>query len=224
MNWLAVVNPDSGPGATGKPGNDDVNYISGIEQLNAQPNVKTIGYVRTNYGASPAADLNANITTYASWSSNVAVDGIFFDETSPNSLDYLKSAVAHARSAFGPRDIVTICNFGAATPASFYDQGVCDVNIVFESYLNNPSAPYYDGKATLDANIPAGSGHAAKSAIVVHDFKGTAHSGAAADTSLLKSYVQEAKNYGLGWLYFCSADYNSITTAPATIGALAASF
>ncbi|KAI1814292.1 putative cell surface spherulin 4-like protein [Poronia punctata] len=221
VSWLAVVNPDSGPGATGKPANDDVNYISGIEQLNAQANVRTIGYVRTNYGASPAAELEANITTYASWASsesNVGVKGIFFDETSPDSLDYLRSAVSHARSAFGDVDIVTICNFGAAAPADFYEDGLCDVNIIFENYLSA-----WEGTATLDANIPSG-GSAERSAAIVHDFQGTDSDGTPADTALLKSDVQEAVSYGLGWVYFCSANYDSITATPATIGALAASF
>ncbi|KAI0391926.1 Spherulation-specific family 4-domain-containing protein [Xylariaceae sp. FL0594] len=225
VTWLTVVNPDSGPGnLTLPPANGDINYQSGISQLNAQPNVKTIGYVRTNYSVSPLSVLEANITKYASWTGDLAVDGIFFDETNTSSVDYLTQAVSFARSAFGSsRPITTICNFGVVTPSAFYASGLCDVNIVYEGYLNNGN-DYYDGDATLNANIPSGAGNAAKSAVVVHDFTGTNHEGVAATTALLRSYVSEAENYGLGWLFFCSAEYTSITTPPATIGALAASF
>ncbi|GAW13992.1 hypothetical protein ANO14919_033840 [Xylariales sp. No.14919] len=220
--WLAVVNPANGPGATGEPGNDDVNYISGVQQLNAHDNVQTIGYVRTDYGASPAEELHANITSWANWASaNVGVSGIFFDETSEDSFDYLDTAIAHARSAFGAQQIVAVCNFGAAAGAEFY--GICDVVIVFESYLNNPGFPAYEGKATIDANTPDSS-YKPQAAVIVHDFVGAAADGRAADTALLGSYVQEAKEAELGWVYYCSAGYESITAAPATVGALAAAF
>ncbi|KAI1758172.1 Spherulation-specific family 4-domain-containing protein [Xylaria castorea] len=235
VSWLAVVNPGNGPGQTGQPGNGDANYISGVSQLNAQPNVRTIGYVRTNYATSPQEELQANITNWASWasysgsgsgsgsgSSDIGVDGIFFDESSAADFDYLNTAVTHARAAFGSKQIVTICNFGSAAPAEFF--GICDVAIVFESFLNNPPSPAYMGKATIDANTPSGGGYDAQAAVVVHDFVGAAADGRPADTALLGSYVQEARDAGLGWLYFCSGGYDSITTAPATVGALAAAF
>ncbi|RYC55166.1 hypothetical protein CHU98_g11040, partial [Xylaria longipes] len=217
----------NGPGATGQPGNGDVNYISGVSQLNAQPNVQTIGYVRTNYGTSSQAELLANVTNWTAWASysgaeDVHVDGIFFDESSADNFDYLNTAVTNARTAFGSRQITTVCNFGSAAPAEFYS--ICDVAIIFESYLNNPDAPAYMGKTTIDANTPAGGNYEAQGAVIVHDFVGAAADGRAADTTLLDSYVQEAKGAGLGWVYFCSGGYDSITTAPATVGALAAAF
>ncbi|KAI0459121.1 Spherulation-specific family 4-domain-containing protein [Xylaria acuta] len=238
--WLAVVNPGDGPGQTGgAPGNGDANYLAGVSQLNAQPNVQTLGYVRTGYGAAPQAELQANVTTWASWASyagdgdggeNVGVDGIFFDEASAADFEYLNVAVAHARAAFGSKQIVAVCNFGSAAPAEFY--AICDVVVVFESFLNNnnnpdaAAAPAYMGKATVEANTPAGGGYAAQAAVLVHDFVGAAADGREADAALLRSYVQEAgdADVGLGWLYFCSGGYDSITTAPATVGALAAAF
>ncbi|KAI3324264.1 Spherulation-specific family 4-domain-containing protein [Xylariaceae sp. AK1471] len=231
--WLVVVNPANGPGPTGEPGNGDPNYISGVSQLNALSNVQTIGYVRTDYGASPLAELEANITNWANWSSfssssentgvneNIGVDGIFFDEASASGFEYLNSAIAYARTAFGSKQIVTICNFGGAAPAEYY--GICDVAIAFESFLNNPDFPVYMGQTTLDANIPAGN-YDAQAAVIVHDFTGAAYDGKVADVTLLNSYVQFVRDFGLGWVYFCSGGYDSITTAPATIGALAAAF
>lgn len=222
--YLAVINPGNGPGATGSPGNADANYITGVSQLNAAPNVKTIGYVRTNYGTSSTSELYANLTTWSSWSSytetDLSVAGIFFDEAPTDNYEYLSSAISHARSAFGTQQITTICNFGTAAAAEFYS--ICDVAIVFEGYLNNPGSPTYAGAATYTANTPAG--YLAQAAVVVHHFTGSAADGRVADTALLGSYVQEAEADGLGWVYFCSADYDSITAAPATVGALAAAF
>ncbi|KAF7362121.1 putative cell surface spherulin 4-like protein [Mycena venus] len=106
--WLVVVNPHNGPGLTGQPGDADPNYITGVSQLNALSNVRTIGYVRTNFGASPLAEVEANITTWKNWdtsSSNIGVDGIFFDEASTSSFDYLSSAISFARSTFGNKAI-----------------------------------------------------------------------------------------------------------------------
>ncbi|KAI3329968.1 Spherulation-specific family 4-domain-containing protein [Ustulina deusta] len=223
--WLVVVNPDSGPGGTGSPGNDDANYISGVSQLNAQANVQTIGYMRTDYGASPAAELQANITNWAGWGdAGVGVEGIFFDEASGESsaFDSLASAVTYARTAFGARQMVAVCNFGVAVlDTAVYD--VCDVVVVFESALNDANYPVYNGTTTIAANTPD-AGYVAQAAVIVNDFTGSAADGRDADAELLRSYVHEARDAELGWLFFCSAGYDSITTGPATIGALAAAF
>ncbi|KAI1429877.1 Spherulation-specific family 4-domain-containing protein [Xylaria sp. FL1777] len=225
--WLVVVNPGDGPGATGAPGNGDSNYMSGVAQLNLHANVQTLGYVRTDYGAAPAAELRANITSWAGWASwaaaDIGVQGIFFDEASARNtdFDYLSSAVAFARTAFGARQIVTVCNFGAAADVSFYD--ICDVVVAFESALDDPADPAYESTATIVANTPD-AGYRDQAAVIVHDFVGAAADGREADAALLRSYIQDARDAELGWLYFCSAGYDSITTAPATVGALAAAF
>ncbi|KAJ6465708.1 putative cell surface spherulin 4-like protein [Mycena sanguinolenta] len=219
--WLAVVNPDSGPGGTGQPGNDDTNYISGVSQLNVQPNVRTIGYVHTVFSTAPMAELQANITTWKNWgtsSSNISVDGIFFDETSANAA-YLTQAVSFARQAFGSKPITTVCNFGAATSAEFYS--ICDVVVAFESCLNCAGDPPYRSQTTISANIP--SGLQGQAAILVHDFSGTAIDGSTANAALLQQYADTLVSDGVGWSYLTSSSqYESLTTSPATVGAFAA--
>lgn len=59
-----------------------------ILRLNAQPNVRTLGYVRTTYCRRPISDVFADIETYSGWPkdtphASLGVHGIFFDET-PN--------------------------------------------------------------------------------------------------------------------------------------------
>lgn len=217
IDWTVVINPYNGPGTTGKPGNDDVNTISGVSQLNALSNVNTVGYVRTNYAAASMAELQANITNYAGWAAYAAADisihGIFFDESTTADYDYLNEAVTFARGAFD-EEITTICNFGVAATAKFY--AICDVVVGFESCLNCEGLPQYKGATTLQANFP--SGYEDQGAVIVNHFTGTDYAGKTATADLLTSYAEVVVEEGIGYMYFCSADYNDITTGPATVG------
>ena len=239
VSWQVVINPHNGPGLSGLPGDNDVNYINGTAQFNAFLNVRTIGYVRTLNGASPLSELEANITAWAAWSTstsnNISIHGIFFDEaiepsgiSDGSNLAYLTNATSFAHQAFGNTPIVTICNFGAKPDARYYS--VCDEIIVFESCLDNnagdsactatPLPPQYEDQLTISANIPDAS-KSGQAAIVVHDFVGTTYDGQQADVATLDSYVHTLKQNLVGWAYFCSGGYSSITTAPVTVGAFA---
>ncbi|OBT71783.1 hypothetical protein VF21_09341 [Pseudogymnoascus sp. 05NY08] len=242
VEWQVVINPHNGPGLSGLPGDDDVNYISGTAQFNALPNVRTIGYVRTLNGAAPLPEIQANITAWAAWNSyaasDISVHGIFFDETIEPSgisdcsnLEYLTSATSYARQAFGSTPIVTICNFGAKPDARYY--AICNEIVVFESCLDNnagdpvcntaPLPPQYQDQATINANIPDATvaGHAA---VIVHDFVGTTYNGQPADVLTLKSYITTLKSKLVGWAYLSSSGYGTVTATPVTVGALASAF
>lgn len=242
VEWQVVVNPHNGPGLSGLPGDNDVNYINGTAQFNALPNVRTIGYVRTLNGAAPLAEVQANITAWSAWNSyaasNISVHGIFFDEaiepsgiSDGSNLEYLTSATNFARQAFSSTPIVTICNFGAKPDARYYT--ICDEIVVFESCLGNnagdpacttaPLPPQYQDQATIDANIPDAT-KAGQAAVIVHDFVGTTYNGQPADVSTLKGYVTTLKSNSVGWAYFCSSGYGTVTAAPVTVGALASAF
>lgn len=242
VDWQVVINPHNGPGLSGLPGDNDVNYISGTEQFNALPHVRTIGYVRTLNGAAPMSELQSNITTWAAWnsytSSNISVHGIFFDETiepsgisDGSNFEYLTTATSFARQAFGSTPIVTICNFGAKPDARYY--AICDEIIVFESCLDNnagdpvctsaPLPPQYQDQSTINANIPDAT-KARQAAIIVHDFVGTTYNGQPADVSTLKSYVTTLKSNSVGWAYFSSSGYGTVTATPITVGALGSAF
>ncbi|KPM39406.1 hypothetical protein AK830_g7145 [Neonectria ditissima] len=216
IDWNIIINPYNGPGLSGLPGDDDVNVISGVSQLNANDNVNTVGYVRTNYAKSPMDELKANITNYASWASysdaDISIHGIFFDESEAD-FDYLNEAITFARGAFA-EPITTICNFGVKAAEEYY--GICDIVVGFESCLNCASAPQYKGQETLDANFP--SGYESQGAIIVNSFTGKDYQGNTASAALLTSYAKTISADCIGWYYFCSADYNDITTGPATVG------
>jgi hypothetical protein len=239
VNWRVVINPHNGPGLSGLPGDNDINYINGTAQFNALPHVHTIGYVRTLNGEAPLSEVEANITTWATWnnytSRNISIHGIFFDEAIEPSgisnganLAYLTNATTFARKAFGTKPIVTICNFGAKPDPRYY--AVCDEIIVFESCLDNnagssvcttaPFPPQYENQTTINANIP-NTAYASQSAIVVHDFVGTTYNSQPANIATLDSYVHTLKADAVGWAYFCSGGYSSVTTGPVTVGVLA---
>ncbi|KAI1263213.1 Spherulation-specific family 4 [Xylariaceae sp. FL1019] len=210
LDWLVVVNPDSGPGATGQPGNNDASYIAGTSKLNGYSNVKTVGYVRTNYGQQDVNTLHTELTEWANWASytasDIAVHGIFFDEAPTDNFDYMNDAITFARNAFADA-ITTICNFGTEADVEFY--GICDVVVAAEY----SGSQYGDGSSTISGNIP--SGYAAQAAIIVHDFT--------ADASTLASDLSAIQSAGVGWTYFTSSsDYTSITVTPATVEAVAA--
>ncbi|KAM5349733.1 hypothetical protein ACJ41O_006238 [Fusarium nematophilum] len=218
--WLVVVNPFNGPGPTGKPGNEDVNYIAGTAKLNSYSNVKTIGYVRTNYGQSPLEELKANITTWSQWSTyteaDIAIHGIFFDESSAD-FDYLNEAITFTREAFSD-GVTVVCNFGTKAAAEYYS--ICDVVVAFESCLNCAEAPPYESQTTLTNNVP--SGYEGQAAVILNRFTGTSIDGREANQALINEYVDTIEQHGLGWFYFTSADYDTIDAEPATVGANAA--
>ena len=211
--WQIVINPASGPGSGG-PGNGDINYESGVTQLNALPNAQTLGYVHTSYGNRAAADVEADMTTWKTWGSPYAVDGIFLDETTTATnaanATYLSAVVAFAKSTFGNAAPV-VCNFGTAAPAAYYS--VCDELVVFEGSLAD-----YDGTATLAASVPKGS-EAGQAVVLVHDF-----SGAGATLAALEGYVHDLKAAGVGWGYFTSGGYDSVTAGVATVGNVGGAF
>ncbi|KAG5913638.1 hypothetical protein E4U42_000958 [Claviceps africana] len=219
LPFLTVVNPSNGPGRTGRPGDGDANYVTGVSRLNTLRNVKTIGYVRTNYSAAPMAELKANMSIWKSWSTypsaNISMHGIFLDESAANAA-YMAEAAAFARKTFGPSATV-VCNFGTAAPEAYYD--VCDVVVAFESCLNCALGPRYRSGETIRASIPAR--RRARAAVIVNHFAGRAFDGSVADEALLGRYAADVKREGVGWAYFCSGGYDDVRSRPATIGAVA---
>ncbi|KAG5940995.1 hypothetical protein E4U53_007503 [Claviceps sorghi] len=219
LPFLTVINPFNGPGRTGRPGDADANYITGVSQLNALRNMKTIGYVRTNYATAPMAELKANMSIWKSWSAypaaNLSIHGIFLDESAPHAT-YMTEAAAFARQTFGASATV-VCNFGTAAPEAYYE--ICDVVVAFESCLNCALGPQYRSGETIRASIPGGK--RARGAVIVNRFAGRAFDGSVADEALLKRYTADVKREGVGWAYFCSGGYDDVRRRPATVGAVA---
>lgn len=105
LNFTVIVNPSSGPGSSPLP-NDD--YSVQVQQLNAYPNVRKVGYVRTGYATRDIATVLQDVSTYSGWASNsttLAMDGIFFDEVaseySQTMAEYYSSINEAVKNASG---------------------------------------------------------------------------------------------------------------------------
>jgi hypothetical protein len=98
LSFDVILNPCSGPcpGSLPEPA-----YIEEIPKLRDYPNIRTLGYVATNYTDKALDSVLAEIRQWASWpilmnDTRMAVDSIFFDEIPGlyqwQKHDYLKTA------------------------------------------------------------------------------------------------------------------------------------
>lgn len=233
VSWQVVIDPNDGPGNSGLPGDNDVNYKYGVNRLNGyrtsgQHNLTVSGYVHVGYSLIPEEAVRNNITIWNSWSTDtaedVSVQGIFFDESpiAAENFTYMDDLISFARTTF-QTPITVICNFGNTPAHEYYT--ICDILITFESGLNLPAAPGnqpnpYRNQSTIDERIPDVSDRP-KAAVIVHDFHGTTVDGQPADEATLASYIHTLKINEVGWTYFVTSDYNNFTTPPADITTLA---
>jgi hypothetical protein len=106
VEFLVIVNPNSGPGAESLPGHD---YERELPKLNAASNVTTIGYVRVDYCKKPLHDVCEEIDRFAGWHAGdapgLAMQGIYVDET-PNHFSagralYLEALWKHIKGKDG---------------------------------------------------------------------------------------------------------------------------
>ncbi|KAF2808369.1 uncharacterized protein BDZ99DRAFT_390246 [Mytilinidion resinicola] len=164
VDFTIIINPNSGPGDGMLP---DANYTHGVATLNKLDNVRTIGYVATNWGQKDAQKVLQEVTTYSGWTSqdsSVALDGIFFDETPaqyhPDHAQYLLKVSEAVREADGFGSGCVVHNPGCVPAMQYYTDPsyvtLADVTVVFEdayqtwlsrqSNLTSTSLPFDHGK------------------------------------------------------------------------------
>ena len=60
----------------------DGNYTREISRLNAHANVRTVGYVSTNYAKRDPKAMSRDLNVYSAWADeDIGMHGIFLDET-----------------------------------------------------------------------------------------------------------------------------------------------
>jgi hypothetical protein len=116
---LAIINPDSGPGAA-----YDAGYYSTTHAAQSK-GVTILGYVYTGYGARPASAVRKDIDRYRSW---YAVDGIFLDEASNECGDkgYYQGLHDYIKGRGGK----VVINPGTVTPECYI--ATADIIVNFE--------------------------------------------------------------------------------------------
>lgn len=197
VQFQIVVNPNSGPGAGPVP---DSNYIPAIAKLNSYSNVKTLGYVDTNYTNRAYSSVIADINTYANWSSykqaNISMAGIFFDDVTANTStaahQYMRNVSSYAYKTVPSQVTPVIFNPGAIIDTTYF--GYCDTMIEYEG-----SFAKYANQTTINM-IP--SAYLKQTAIVIYSTSGTAN---------VKSLIHTMSVDAVEAVYFTSdCCYNAI--------------
>lgn len=145
-NFTVIINPSNGPGSAAWP---SASYIDAVKALNVHTNVQTLGYIDAAQGTRDNASIRTEIATYAGWanvSTNLGLDGIYFDHTpwqySDGARAFLENITAVVRrdadnAGFGQTPIVV------HNPGRVPDKGLTasrpDITVVFEgAYADLP--------------------------------------------------------------------------------------
>ncbi len=117
---FAVVNVHDGPGAELDPA-----YAPVVEELHAA-RVRTVGYVDTDYGRRPVADVVADAQT---WVTRYGVRGVFLDQVAGD-FEHLQHYAACALGARAAGAQFVVLNPGTDCHPGYVDVG--NVTVVFE--------------------------------------------------------------------------------------------
>ncbi|OGE54242.1 hypothetical protein PENARI_c006G11731 [Penicillium arizonense] len=138
VNFTVVINPGNGPGPDSLP---DANYTREIPVLSSYANVRLLGYVYTSYAKRNVSAIRNDIQTYADWQTNssnpnLAVQGIFFDETpqqyDAQTLTYLQGLTDFVKDLEGLGPDKFVVHNPGAVPDSRY-LATADSTVVFEA-------------------------------------------------------------------------------------------
>ena len=189
LTFIVIVNPNSGPGSS--PPNSD--WVSGMRSLNSIQNIKTIGYVYTNYGRRSTSTVKSDVAAYAAWPSGAAPSGIFFDQvaTDAASIPYYSDITTYTRSTF-PNGLVFF-NPGTVPNTNNYFS-LADQVVIHEE-------PYRRYKYPANAKVPSGVPYSQFSVIVY----------SIPSNNVLASLVNTMVSAGYGSMYLTKEgnQYNS---------------
>jgi len=158
VQFIVVINPNSGPGEP------DSNYQSCVASLRTagmiHGNLKVVGYVPTDYGSTPSAEVISMIDTYSQWPSASRPDGIFFDEVSESASDLAlyEDYASQVHSDFGTSLIILNPGTNPETSAYF---DIADIIVTFEDVYDN-----FDSSTSL---VVSSSTPAHKQAVLLLD-------------------------------------------------------
>jgi hypothetical protein len=174
---IAVMNPNSGPGATVDP-----SYTAAVSACRSR-GVSVIGYVYTSYGSRSASAVRADVDAYFA---RYPVSGIFFDEASNQSStqSYYASLYQYVHSK-GAGSLTVVTNPGvAASTAWQLDGGTADVVNIFEGSPSSFSS--WSPPSWVASRNPA------RLSTIVYG---------ASSTSTMQTVCSRASSLNLGWSY-----------------------
>jgi Spherulation-specific family 4 len=186
---VAIINPNNGPDRS--PPNAD--YQHGIKDLQ-QANVKTIGYVRSNYGKRSLKAVKADIDLYFKYFN---VDGIFIDESASASdkLEYYQQLYKHIKSQSDRYQVIV--NPGTNADEGYVSQSVADVVVMFENQQRQWN--HYHPPAYLKKYPP-------------QHFAALIHS--TANSRLMKTTLDRAAKERFGYIYITNDSTETANNNP----------
>ena len=115
MQFLVIINPNNGPGNGTVV---DANFQTELRKLAGISNIRTVGYVPIRWTTRNMTTVLSDVSTYASWanfSDDYELDGIFFDETpnnySANAVSYLNNIDDYVKGHSGFRGLNYVSQF-----------------------------------------------------------------------------------------------------------------
>lgn len=173
---VAIINPNNGP--DGQPPNDD--YKKGLEDLKAS-NIETLGYVYTQYGDRPKAEVIQDIILYAR---HYDVDGIFLDESASNAeqINYYQDVYNYIKQETNLNQV--IINPGTTTDEEYLVKPAADTVVIFENYPQS-----WEEYETQSHN---GNYKTERFASLIHSVQ---------DASSMKKYIDQAISRNIGYIY-----------------------
>ena len=183
---VAIMNPDSGPGAS-----KSTSYVNVLSQLH-QAGGTVIGYTYSGYGTRALADVEADIDTYLSWYN---VDGFFIDEMADDAnttnYAYYQSLYQYIKSK-GAQYSVT-GNPGANTQQNYLSIPTVDSLMIFESNGSKyssfaPSSWVYQYPPKQFVHLPYG----------------------VTNITTMSNYVGLAVGRNAGWIYISDSTLYSV--------------
>lgn len=132
VQFTAIINPNSGPGATALP---DASYVAALRTLSGIPNIRPLGYVHCSYGKRPIGVVKSEIDVYRGWNAEFRLDGVFFDEapSDPSYVEYMASLSEHTKTTWQAglgHAGITIYNPGVVVERAYFQHA--DYVVAFE--------------------------------------------------------------------------------------------
>jgi Spherulation-specific family 4 len=176
---VAIANPNSGPG-----NERDLDYAAIFTEASNQ-GVTLVGYVATNYGARPQAEIRNDVDTWIRFYPQIR--GFFFDQQPRERHDAGHFAELRDYVKRKIRDPLVITNPGVPCDEAYLAQAVSNVTCIF---VNFQGFDQFDLPATLHAYGPS-------------RFAATPYN--IPDVETMRKVVKEAIIKRIGYLYISDA-------------------
>ncbi|POR39125.1 Spherulin-4 [Tolypocladium paradoxum] len=203
MRFVAIINPDSGPGQTPLP---DASYMAALKRLSEIPNIRALGYVHCSYGKRPVHTIKADIDVYRDWNGCLELGGIFFDETPSDAryVQFMATLAGHTKSTWQRhlgKDGTVVYNPGVVVGRGYFEHP--DYVVVFEQSQDHWNRSFVH-QGLQHASVEA----RAKSVAIVHSSSTTG--------AKVEALARQVRSFGVTGIFVTDEQAGGYTKWPAT--------